>query len=69
MIDKWIEQLKQGRCISEGDLKRLCFIVKNLLMEEANVQTVRSPVTVCLLVLPSFLRRCEARAFFASTYS
>lgn len=74
MIDKWIEQLKGGSCISEADLKRLCthvssldnlscfdsklhavrssliFVpeiqVKNLLMEEANVQPVRSPVTV-----------------------
>ena len=24
MIDKWIEQLKSGSCISEADLKRLC---------------------------------------------
>ena len=45
-IDKWIEHLKQGCCISETDLKKLCFIVKNLLMEEANVQAVKAPVTV-----------------------
>ena len=54
MIGKWIEQLKQGCCISEGDLKRLCFIVKNLLMEEANVQAVKAPVTVRLPLLHSF---------------
>mmetsp|Transcript_28840 Transcript_28840/g.27628 ORF Transcript_28840/g.27628 Transcript_28840/m.27628 type:complete len:305 (+) Transcript_28840:154-1068(+) len=47
MIDKWIEQLKTGQCISEADLKKLCTHVKNLLMEEANVQPVRSPVTIC----------------------
>jgi hypothetical protein len=46
MLDKWIEQLKQGSCISEADLKKLCYIVKNLLMEEANVQFVKAPVTV-----------------------
>ena len=47
MIDKWMETLKSGKCISEFDLKKLCFIVKNLLMEEANVQPVRAPVTIC----------------------
>mmetsp|Transcript_3130 Transcript_3130/g.7055 ORF Transcript_3130/g.7055 Transcript_3130/m.7055 type:complete len:313 (-) Transcript_3130:159-1097(-) len=46
-IDRWIEQLKKGNCISEPDLKKLCIHVKNLLMEESNVQFVRSPVTIC----------------------
>ena len=30
MIDKWIEQLKGGSCISEADLKRLCTHVSSL---------------------------------------
>jgi len=47
MLDKWIEQLKSGQCISELDLKRLCYLVKNLLIEEANVQPVSAPVTIC----------------------
>lgn len=47
MIDKWIEELKKGNCISESDLKKLCIHVKNLLMEESNVQSVKSPVTIC----------------------
>ena len=47
LVDKWIEQLQAGSCIAENDLKRLCNHVKNLLMEEANVQPVRSPVTIC----------------------
>jgi serine/threonine-protein phosphatase 6 catalytic subunit len=46
-IDKWIEDLKKGNCISEKDLKKLCIHVKNLLMEESNVVFVQSPVTVC----------------------
>ena len=46
MLDEWIEQLKKGSCISEADLKRLCYIVKGILMEEANVQAVKAPVTV-----------------------
>jgi hypothetical protein len=45
-LDKWIDQLKGGMCISEMDLKRLCYHIKNLLIEEANVQPVRAPVTV-----------------------
>ena len=27
MIEKWIENLKSGQCISEADLKRLCSLV------------------------------------------
>lgn len=46
-VDEWIEQLKGGMCIAEMDLKRLCYHVKNLLMEEANVQPVAAPVTIC----------------------
>ena len=47
MFERFIESLKGGSCISEKDLKKLCTHVKNLLMEEANVQPVRSPVTIC----------------------
>jgi len=46
-VDAWIATLKGGSCISEADLKRLCGHVKNLLMEEANVQPVHAPVTIC----------------------
>lgn len=46
MLDECIEQLKKGCCISESNLKRLCYIVKNILLEEANVQAVKAPVTV-----------------------
>ena len=47
MFERLIESLKGGSCISEADLKKLCTHVKNLLMEEANVQPVASPVTIC----------------------
>jgi len=33
--------------LSEGDLKKLCDIVKDKMIEESNVQPVSSPVTVC----------------------
>ena len=54
-IDKCIEQLKDLKCIPEKDLRILCekvilyshTQVKEILLEEANVQPVQSPVTVC----------------------
>jgi len=44
---EWLETIKDGRCIAENDLKKLCNIVKERLIEESNVQPVASPVTVC----------------------
>ena len=46
-VDKWIEMLKDGNCISENALKQLCIMAKDILMEEANVQPVAAPVTIC----------------------
>ncbi|KAF2869899.1 Metallo-dependent phosphatase-like protein [Massariosphaeria phaeospora] len=45
--DEWLEQAKQCRYLPEADMKRLCEIVKECLMEESNIQPVRTPVTVC----------------------
>jgi len=42
-----IATLRGGSCISEADLKRLCIYVKNILLEESNVQPVQAPVTIC----------------------
>jgi hypothetical protein len=41
-----LETLRSGQCLSETDLKKLCNLVKERLIEESNVQPVRSPVTV-----------------------
>jgi len=46
-LDSWVEQCKKCKFLPEPDLKRLCEIVKGLLLEESNVQPVSSPVTVC----------------------
>ncbi|XXQ35363.1 Serine/threonine-protein phosphatase [Plasmodiophora brassicae] len=46
-LDVWVEQLMRCQCLAEDDLRVLCLRVKALLMEESNVQPVRSPVTVC----------------------
>jgi hypothetical protein len=45
--DQWIDTLKSGKLLSELELKQVCEIVKNILIEESNVQPVSSPVTVC----------------------
>lgn len=41
-----IEQLTRCEPISEEQVKRLCFKAREILIEEANVQPVDSPVTV-----------------------
>jgi hypothetical protein len=45
--DKWLETLRKGDCIEEHELKALCSYVKDLLIEECNVQPIKTPVTVC----------------------
>ena len=47
MVDKWIETIYNEQCLSEHDLKVLCDKVKEILMEESNVQPVSAPVIVC----------------------
>ena len=47
MLEKWISDLEEGLCLPENDLKKLCSMVKSILIEEANVQPVSTPVTVC----------------------
>jgi len=46
-IDKWIAQLKQCDPISETDVKLLCHMAMDVLVEESNVQQVSAPVTIC----------------------
>jgi len=46
-LDAWIEKVKKCEYLPENDLKTLCSMVKDLLMEESNVQPVQSPVTIC----------------------
>lgn len=46
-IDRWIEIAKDCKYLPENDLKNLCDYVSDLLLEESNVQPVKTPVTVC----------------------
>ena len=45
--DEWLEAARTCKYLPEGDIKRLCEIVKEYLMEESNIQPVSTPVTVC----------------------
>ncbi|TDG39798.1 hypothetical protein AWZ03_013779 [Drosophila navojoa] len=46
-VDKWIEMVKKCQYLPENELRKLCEIICDILLEEANVQPVSSPVTVC----------------------
>ncbi|KAL0719125.1 hypothetical protein Bca4012_068449 [Brassica carinata] len=46
-LDQWISKVKDGQHLSEEELQLLCEYVKEILIEESNVQPVNSPVTVC----------------------
>ena len=46
-LDSWIEKLYLCKPLTEAEVKSLCEQAKEVLMEESNVQPVRSPVTVC----------------------
>ncbi|KAI8901602.1 Metallo-dependent phosphatase-like protein [Globomyces pollinis-pini] len=55
--DEWLATIKTGQFLEESEMKRLCDMVyeswitdsqvKNLLVEESNIQPVSAPVTVC----------------------
>ena len=47
MEDKWLEDLKELRCLPEEDLKLLCEKAKEICIEESNVQNVSAPVIIC----------------------
>jgi len=46
-VDKWLEIVKDCKYLPEYDIKKLCKLVSEILLEEANVQPVCTPVTVC----------------------
>mmetsp|Transcript_32901 Transcript_32901/g.83511 ORF Transcript_32901/g.83511 Transcript_32901/m.83511 type:complete len:306 (-) Transcript_32901:864-1781(-) len=46
-LDAWLEKVKKCEYLAEEELKALCEYVKEILVEESNVQPVNAPVTVC----------------------
>ncbi|KAI9366815.1 Metallo-dependent phosphatase-like protein [Zopfochytrium polystomum] len=45
--DEWLATVKQCKHLPEPDVKALCERVKEILMEESNIQPVHAPVVVC----------------------
>jgi len=46
-VDHWLKTVKDGGVLPERDLRILCEKVKEILIEESNVQPVSAPVTIC----------------------
>lgn len=46
-LDEWIETAMQCKCLKEAEFRKLAGLVREILMEESNVQAVSSPVTIC----------------------
>lgn len=46
-VDKWIEDVKKCKYLPENELKKLCEMVCDILLEETNILPVSTPVTVC----------------------
>ncbi|KAL0464357.1 UNVERIFIED_CONTAM: Serine/threonine-protein phosphatase PP2A-4 catalytic subunit [Sesamum latifolium] len=46
-LDEQIAQLMQCKPLSEQEVRALCEKAKEILMDESNVQPVKSPVTIC----------------------
>ncbi|KAK0706673.1 calcineurin-like phosphoesterase [Lasiosphaeria miniovina] len=46
-LDEWLEEAKQCHYLPEPVMKQLCETVKEVLMEESNIQPVVTPVTIC----------------------
>lgn len=46
-VDGWLDKVRRCQHLTESELKQLCDLVREILMEESNVQPVSAPVTVC----------------------
>ena len=44
-VDKWVELTADCKYLPENELKQLCEMVCDLLMEESNIQPVSTPVS------------------------
>lgn len=46
-LDEWVRIVNECKYLPENELKILCDMVIEILVEECNVQPVSAPVTVC----------------------
>jgi hypothetical protein len=45
-IDFCIEKLEQGKLLTEFETKYICEKVRELLLDESNIQEISSPITI-----------------------
>jgi len=46
-LDKQIALLKSCECIKESEVRDLCNMARDILLEESNIQNISSPITIC----------------------
>jgi len=54
-VERQIEQLKNCEFLKESEVRDLCNKAKEILIEEANVQHLYSPITVSILPMTDLL--------------
>jgi serine/threonine-protein phosphatase 6 catalytic subunit len=47
LVDQSLELVRRGVFLPEEQLRKICELVKSILLEESNVQPVSCPVVVC----------------------
>ena len=47
LVDQSLELVRRGVFLPEEQLRKICELVKSILLEESNVQSVSCPVVVC----------------------
>ncbi|KAI3656296.1 hypothetical protein MP638_005166 [Amoeboaphelidium occidentale] len=47
LLDEYLEQIKKCQALPELAMKKVCEYVKDLLIEESNIQPLSSPITIC----------------------
>ena len=48
-LDRQIGLLKSCECIKESEVRELCNAARDILLEESNIQSINSPITVSIL--------------------
>ena len=57
-LDRQIEQLRRCEYIKENEVRDLCNLAKDILIDEPNIQSIYSPITVSRPSPPSLLPPC-----------
>ncbi len=61
-LDEWITKLRACKLLTETQVRTLCLRAIDILVEESNVQTIHSPVTICGDIHGQFFDVSQQRA-------